>query len=160
MQTTADRYRDRIRARFNVEAKATDNILVGIGLATDRERRPALVQPVADRRVLAQEPIDLDLAYFDWKFASWGNLIGGKMKQPFFKPGAERCSGTTTSIPKVSRSTFNRGIWFGTAYNYWINESVRRRDHGDCGHHAGRRADRREAADRLLRTLMLAGALL
>jgi sulfur carrier protein ThiS len=34
IQTTADRYRDRVRARFNMEAKATDTVLVGFGFAT------------------------------------------------------------------------------------------------------------------------------
>src|SRR5512138_543007 len=40
VQSTADRYRDRIRARLSVEAKATDNILVGIGLTTAENNDP------------------------------------------------------------------------------------------------------------------------
>ena len=35
----------------------------------------------------SRKSIGFDLAYFDWKFASWGNLIGGKMKYPFLRPG-------------------------------------------------------------------------
>ena len=103
VQNTADRYRDRIRARLSVEAKATDNILVGIGLTTAENNDPRSGNQTLTG-TFTKKAIELDLAYFDWKFASWGDLIGGKMKQPFFKPAQSTYSGTTTSPRKVSRS--------------------------------------------------------
>ncbi|MGH8240686.1 MAG: putative porin, partial [Steroidobacteraceae bacterium] len=82
--TAADRYRDRIRARLAVTAKATDNITVGIGLTTTEGQDPRSGNQSLSG-VFSKKPIELDLAYFDWKFASWGNLIGGKMKTPIVK---------------------------------------------------------------------------
>lgn len=120
VQAADRRYRDRLRARLGVEAKATDSLTVGLGLSTaeDGDSRSSN-QSLTNS--FSRKAIDLDLAYFDWEFASWGHLIGGKMKQPFFK--------TTQSVfwdndvnPEGLALTFERGPWFGTAYNYWISE--------------------------------------
>jgi cell division protein FtsB len=117
---TADRYRDRIRARLGIEAKATDNILVGLGFTTTEGGDPRSANQTLTG-VFSRKSLDLDLAYFDWKFASWGDLVGGKMKQPFFK--------TTQSVfwdndvnPEGLALVYNRGIFFGSLYNFWLNE--------------------------------------
>jgi Putative porin len=118
--TTADRYRDRIRARLNVVAKATDTMTVGIGFATTEGGDPRSSNQSLTG-VFNRKPLDLDLAYFDWKFASWGNLVGGKMKQPLVK-GAQNLFYDNDINPEGIAFVFNRGIWFGTAYNFWLNE--------------------------------------
>jgi cell division protein FtsB len=120
VQSTADRYRDRIRARLAVEAKATDNMMVGIGLTTDEGGDPRSPNQSLDG-MFSRKPLDLDLAYFDWTFASWGHLIGGKMKQPFFKPGQSFMWDNDVN-PEGLALTYNRGMFFGTAYNFWIDE--------------------------------------
>jgi cell division protein FtsB len=119
--TTADRYRDRIRARLAVTAKATDNITVGFGLTTAEANDPRSGNQSLTG-VFSKKPIELDLAYFDWKFASWGNLIGGKMKQPFVKGGPQGLFWDNDITPEGVAFAFNRGIWFGSAYNFWLNE--------------------------------------
>jgi cell division protein FtsB len=121
VQNTADRYRDRIRARLSVEAKATDSILVGIGLTTTENNDPRSGNQTLSG-TFTKKAVELDLAYFDWKFASWGDLIGGKMKQPFFKPAQSTYFWDNDITPEGLAISFNSGIWFGTAYNYWISE--------------------------------------
>ncbi|GFE87825.1 putative porin [Steroidobacter agaridevorans] len=117
---TADRYRDRIRARLTATVKATDNITVGIGMTTAEGNDPRSGnQSLKD--VFSKKPFDLDLAYFDWKFASWGNLIGGKMKQPFVKPG-QSLFWDNDITPEGLALGFQNGMFFGTAYNYWLIE--------------------------------------
>jgi hypothetical protein len=118
--TTADRYRDRIRARLNVEAKATDSMLVGIGLTTTEGGDPRSGNQSLTG-VFNRKAVDLDLAYFDWKFARWGNLVGGKMKQPFVK-GAQSLFWDNDVNPEGLAFTFSNGIWFGSVYNFWLNE--------------------------------------
>lgn len=120
VQAAAHRYRDRVRARVNVEAKATDNMLVGIGVATT-ENGDARSSNQTLTGSFSRKAIDLDLAYFDWKFASWGDLIGGKMKQPFFKT-TQSAFWDNDVNPEGLALTFNRGMWFGSAYNYWVTE--------------------------------------
>ena len=120
VQSTADRYRDRIRARLAVTAKATDSLTVGIGLATTENNDPRSSNQTLTN-AFSRKALDLDLAYFDWKFASWGDLIGGKMKQPFFKPGQSLFWDNDIN-PEGLALTFNSGIWFGSAYYDWLNE--------------------------------------
>ena len=117
---TADRYRDRVRARLNATVKATDNITVGIGMATTEGGDPRSSNQSLTG-VFSRKSLDLDTAYFDWKFASWGNLIGGKMKQPFVKPGQSLFWDNDIN-PEGLAVNFSSGMFFGTAYNYWINE--------------------------------------
>ncbi len=118
--TAADRTRDRIRARLAATAKATDNITVGIGLTTTEGNDPRSGNQSLTN-VFSKKAIEFDLAYFDWKFASWGNMIGGKMRQPFIK-GAQNLFWDNDITPEGVAVTFNRGIWFGSAYNFWLNE--------------------------------------
>lgn len=117
---SADRYRDRIRARVNAEIKATQTIALGIGFATTEGGDPRSSNQTLSG-VFSRKSLDLDTAYFDWKFAQWGNLIGGKMKQPFFKPGQSLFWDSDVN-PEGLAVGFSRGIYFGTAYNYWLSE--------------------------------------
>lgn len=120
VQSTADRYRDRIRARLNAEVKATDSILVGIGFATTEGGDPRSSNQSLTG-VFSRKSVDLDLAYVDWKFADWGHLIGGKMKQPFFKPGQSLFWDNDVN-PEGLAVSFEGGSLFATGYSYWINE--------------------------------------
>jgi cell division protein FtsB len=120
VQTTADRYRDRIRARVNVEARPTDTITTVIGFATTEGGDPRSSNQSLDGS-FSRKSLDLDLAYFDWKFASWGDFIGGKMKQPFFKPGQSLFWDNDLN-PEGLALAFNRGMMFGSAYSYWVDE--------------------------------------
>jgi hypothetical protein len=116
---TADRHRERMRARVNVTAEATDNLTVGIGLATsDGDPRSSNVSFTDS---FSRKSIDLDTAYFAWRFASWGNLVGGKMKQPFVKPGQSLFWDNDIN-PEGLAVGFERGLLFGTVYNYWVDE--------------------------------------
>jgi cell division protein FtsB len=117
---TADRYRDRIRARFNAVARANDHITVGLGFATDEGGDPRASNETLTN-VFSRKGLDLDLAYFDWKFASWGDLVAGKMRQPFFKPG-QSLSWDNDINPEGLALVFNHGIFFGSVYDYWLQE--------------------------------------
>jgi uncharacterized protein (UPF0335 family) len=120
VQATADRYRDRIRARINTTVKATDNITVGFGFTTTENGDPRSGNQTLTN-VFSKKELDLDTAYFDWKFTSWGDLIGGKMKQPFFKPG-QSVFWDNDITPEGLALNVNSGMFFGTAYSYWLSE--------------------------------------
>ena len=118
--TTADRYRDRIRARINLEAKPTDTILLGFGFTTTEAGDPRSGNQTLTG-VFSRKSLDLDTAYFDWKFATGGDLIGGKMKQPFFKT-SQSVFWDNDINPEGLALNYSRGIFFGSLYNFWINE--------------------------------------
>src|SRR5690606_13873830 len=67
-QSAADRYRDRVRARVNIEAKPASNILVGVGMATTEGNDPRSSNQSLDGS-FSRKSLDLDLAYVSWKFA-------------------------------------------------------------------------------------------
>lgn len=124
---TADRYRDRIRVRAGLDARPTDNILVSMQLATaeggtdprvggDFRSSNQTLDGSNSRKI-----IYLDQAYFDWKFASWGNLMGGKMRTPFVRIGQEQFYDGDIN-PEGLAMQFNRGIWFGSVYGTWVDE--------------------------------------
>ena len=83
---TADRIRDRIRVRAGFDARPTDNITATVQFATAEAGDPRSPNQTLDG-TYTRKAFDLDQAYFDWKFASWGNLLGGKMRQPYVRPG-------------------------------------------------------------------------
>ena len=114
----ADRYRDRIRARLNAQVQVTEAVNIGIGFATSEGGDPrSSNQTLGD--VFSRKSVNLDLAYFDWSFADWGHLVGGKMKQPFFKPGQSLFWDGDVN-PEGLALTFERGVLFGSAYSYWV----------------------------------------
>ena len=118
--STADRDRDRIRARVSARFKASDAVSFGFGIATGEGDDPRSTnQTLGD--VFTRKSLDLDLAYFDWSFAQWGHLIGGKMKQPFFKPG-QSLFWDSDITPEGLALTFKHGVFFGTAYGFWLQE--------------------------------------
>lgn len=124
---TADRYRDRLRVRAGLDARPTDTMLVSVQLAT--------AEGGSDPRVggdfrSSNQTLDgsnsrknlyLDQAYFDWKFSSWGNLMGGKMRAPYVRIGQEQFIDGDIN-PEGLALQFNRGMWFGSVYGTWVDE--------------------------------------
>jgi len=92
-----NRNRMRIRARLGVTAKVTDDVEVGMRLATselwgDDEDSG---DPVSTNQTLddafSKKSIWLDLAYFKWSPKDSGlNIFGGKMEIPFYRVGGNQ----------------------------------------------------------------------
>jgi hypothetical protein len=119
-RSTADRYRDRVRARLNARAQVTEDIDVGIGFSTGEDGDPRSPNQSLDE-VFSRKSVNLDLAYFKWSFADGLALTAGKMQQPFFKPGQSLFWDDDLN-PEGLALTFERGVLFGTAYSYWVDE--------------------------------------
>jgi cell division protein FtsB len=113
------RYRDRIRARLGLDAKVTDTLSASFQLATGGDDPRSSNQTLSGE--FTRKSIGLDLAYFDWKFANWGTLTGGKMKYPFVRPGQSLFYDGDVN-PEGLAMSFNRGIFFANAYDFWLEE--------------------------------------
>ncbi len=111
--------RHRIRARFGFDAKVTDSLLVGLQVATGGDDPRSSNQTLGGAS--SRKAIGFDLACFDWKFASWGNLLGGKMKYPFIRPGQSLFYDGDVN-PEGLALQFKHGMWFGSAFGFWIDE--------------------------------------
>ncbi|WP_246433428.1 putative porin [Povalibacter uvarum] len=111
--------RHRIRARLGFDAKITDTLLVGLQVATGGDDPRSSNQTLGGAS--SRKAIGFDLAYFDWKFATWGNLIGGKMKYPFLRPGQSLFYDGDVN-PEGLAMQFNRGMFFGSAFGFLVDE--------------------------------------
>jgi hypothetical protein len=77
-----DRDRNRIRARAHLEAKPTDTLEVGLGLATGDD------DPVSTNQTLggggSTKDVRLDLAYLKWTGLEEAAFTAGKFKNPYY----------------------------------------------------------------------------
>jgi len=119
-QVTADRYRDRLRVRVGLEARPTENVTASVQFATAENGDPRSPNQSLDG-TFSRKAIDLDQAFFDWRYASWGHLIGGKMRMPFFRPGQSTFFDGDLN-PEGLALTFSHGVGFGSAYRFWLDE--------------------------------------
>jgi hypothetical protein len=81
----AERHRQRIRARFGVTADVAENVRVGLTLATGGD------DPVSANQTLdtgfSRKPIGVDRAFFSWAATDELTFTGGKIANPFYRPG-------------------------------------------------------------------------
>ncbi len=68
-----------------------------------------------------RKAIVIDMAYADWNFTQGANLIFGKQPYPFFRPGQSLFFDNDFN-PEGIATRFERGIWFGSGYGWWMNE--------------------------------------
>jgi len=82
------RHRHRIRARLNVSGQVSDEASVNIGISSGSD------DPVSNNQTLSgsftTKEFLVDIAYFSIKpnAVKGLNILGGKMKNPFYKPGS------------------------------------------------------------------------
>jgi hypothetical protein len=120
---SADREEDLLRARLALEAKVNDAMVAGFGVTTSSAPgNPRGANQQLDGE-FSRKSLYLDLAYFDWTFASNAHLIGGKMKMPFFRPGQSLFWDNDIN-PEGLAVTYGSGSLFGSAWGYWIEENV------------------------------------
>jgi hypothetical protein len=117
-----DRWRNMLRARLAIEARANDKFLVGIGVSTSENGNPRGANVTLDGE-FSRKALDLDLGYFDWNAIAGGHVIGGKMKMPFFRPGQSFFFDNDVN-PEGIALTYERGMFFGNGYGFWIEENV------------------------------------
>ena len=115
-----DRYRHRIRARVGLDAQVSDALKTTFQLSTAQDDDPRSSNQSLDE-VSTRKAINLDQAYADWTFAQGANLVFGKQPYPYYRPGQSLFFDTDIN-PEGVAAKFERGILFGSAYGWWIEE--------------------------------------
>ena len=116
------RERNRVRARLAVTAKPADDLEVGIGLASGDEDAVSTNQTLGGGGTT--KDINLDLAYFKWQAKPGFNVIGGKMKNVFFRPAGHGLLWDGDYRPEGLGFTFERGNFFlNTAADFLESDS-------------------------------------
>ncbi len=115
-----ERNRQRIRARLGLTAKATDNITVGIQLATGGDSPTSTNQTLGDGA--STKSLGVDLAYFKWQISETMSLSGGKFKNPFYRPAKSSLLWDGDLNPEGLALKSDHGKWFASLAGLWIEE--------------------------------------
>jgi hypothetical protein len=115
-----ERERQRIRARFGVTADVTRDLRVGLTLATGGD------DPVSANQSLdggfSRKTLGVDRAYFAWQATDDLNITGGKMANPFFRPGNHHLIYDGDLNPEGLALRYNRSHWFASFAGLWVEE--------------------------------------
>ncbi len=114
------RDRNRLRLRAAMKMKVDNSLSFTLGMATGGD------DPVSTNQTLdtasSTKDIRLDLAYFDYKFSDSLSLTGGKMKNPFYKPGKTPAFWDSDLNPEGFALKVNRGATKGTLVGFSVEE--------------------------------------
>ena len=128
--------RNRIRARVAVIAKPADNVEVGIGLASGTDDAVSTNQTLGGGGTT--KDINLDLAYFKWQAKPGFNVIGGKMKNIFYRPASHGLLWDGDYRSEGFGFTFERGNYFiNTAANFLESDTRKDNSNTSYGFQAG-----------------------
>jgi len=116
------RERNRVRARFSLTANPADNLEVGIGVASGGD------DPVSTNQTLgngdSSKDLRLDLAYFKWHAKPGFQVIGGKMKNIWRRPGGSSLVWDGDLRPEGLAFLYSRGYFFvDTGFNFLESDS-------------------------------------
>jgi hypothetical protein len=115
-----ERHRQRIRARFAVTADVTDDLRVGLTLATGDD------DPVSANQTLSggfdRKSFGVDRAFFAWEATDSLSFSGGKMPNPFFRPGGHHLIYDGDLNPEGLALRYSFGSWFTNFAGLWVEE--------------------------------------
>src|SRR5690606_9555796 len=77
-----------------------------------------------------RKSIGVDMAYVDWQFMSGANLVLGKQPHPYFRPGQSLFFDGDFN-PEGGAVKFDRGMFFGTGYGWWLTEQYNANPQGE-----------------------------
>ncbi|HEX5049832.1 MAG TPA: putative porin [Gammaproteobacteria bacterium] len=119
-ETVPERERQRIRARFGVAADLGDNLTAGLTLATG-DRDPVSANQTLDGG-FDRKSFGVDRAFFTWKATDALSFTGGKMANPFFRPGSHHLIYDADLNPEGLALKYSGANWFANYAGLWVDE--------------------------------------
>ena len=119
-----DHHRQRVRARTALQAKVSDTVQVGFGLATGGSDPISTNQTLGDGS--SSKGVVIDLAYVNWQSPVEGVAItAGKFKNPLHRVGGNGLIWDGDLNPEGFAVSVERGNFFASALGSWLDESSR-----------------------------------
>ncbi len=119
-ETEPERHRHRIRGRFGVTADVTDNVRLGLTLATGGD------DPISANQTLdtgfSRKSIGVDRAFFSWAATDELTFTGGKMANPFYRPGNHHLVYDNDLNMEGLALRYTSGDWFVNYAGLWVEE--------------------------------------
>jgi hypothetical protein len=116
-----DRQRQRIRARAHLTAAVTEQVDVGLGIASGGDDPVSTNQTLGDGA--STKDVRLDLAYATWATPVEGlSFTGGKFRNPVHRAGGNALLWDSDFRPEGAAASFERGPLFAHAWGLWVEE--------------------------------------
>jgi hypothetical protein len=117
------RNRSRLRARAAIMAAVTEDVEVGLGLASGSD------DPVSSNQTLggggSSKDLKLDLAYFKWSGLEHLSIYGGKFKNPLYQAGGHPLLWDGDWNPEGLALSWARGDFFAHFLGTWLESDSR-----------------------------------
>jgi len=121
VDTAAERQRQRIRARLGFDATIGDH-LKGTLLFATGETDPRSSNQTLGASGTSRKYLGVDMAYVDWAAMNGVNVLVGKQPWTIWRPGNSLFYDGDYN-PEGVAVKFERGMFFGTAYGWWLSEN-------------------------------------
>lgn len=118
LENSNQQTRDRYRARLLARATLSDDLVVGIGLATGGFSPVSSTQTIGGAGT--KKPVALDMAYFDWAPTDGMHLRIGKFQNPLEVAPGYRVFWDNEWRPEGFALHYDRGNVFATALAHWL----------------------------------------
>ena len=119
-QGKADRDRNRVRLRAALAMDIDESLAFTLGMATGGDDPVSTNQTFDD--AFSTKDIRLDLAYFDYQLNDVFKVTGGKMKNPFYRPGKNSSFWDSDLNPEGLALKFNNGYLQGSIVGFSVEE--------------------------------------
>ncbi|WP_129645043.1 putative porin [Peristeroidobacter agariperforans] len=126
-----DNDRQRVRARFGVQAKITDTLLTGLRLSTgEGDPRSAHLTFSGG---YSRRSVGVDLAYLQWSIAPELRMAAGKVAYPNWQPAQSVFIGGDFSPEGWSSAYRSDSGWFANAHHFWLQTRLDAADSRQSG---------------------------
>jgi hypothetical protein len=142
-----DNDRQRVRARFGIEAKISDTMLTALRLSTgEGDPRSAHLTFSGG---YSRRSVGVDLAYLQWSIAPELHVAAGKLPYPNWQPSQSVFIGGDFNPEGWSASYRSESGWFSNAHHFWLQTRLDDEDSRQSGLQLGFASADRDAPARL-----------
>ncbi|MDH4125158.1 MAG: putative porin [Gammaproteobacteria bacterium] len=120
LELAEKRDRARYRARLAMAMQASDSVSLVMQLASGAE--DPVSRNVTFDGGFSGDDIGFDLVYADWTAAEGLHVLAGKMKNPLYRAGGNSMTWDSDLNPEGLALTYSKGLFFGTAGRFWVEE--------------------------------------
>ncbi len=132
---SAERHRNRIRARVGLAGRVNDSVTAGVQLATGGDSPTTTNQTLDDG--FSTKDFGLDLAFVTWAASDSAKITAGKMKNPMHRVGGGGLVWDGDLNPEGLALAFSNGSLFVNAAGLYVEERPSSSDSFMLGGQAG-----------------------
>ena len=119
---TETRERQRVRARLGFASKPSDQLEIRIGFATVEDGNP-VSENITLSSGSSKKDFALSYAYFNYSLSDELNIMGGKLRNPWFRAGGQPIIFDGDLTPEGLAVIYKKDLWFLNVVNFQSQEN-------------------------------------